>query len=247
MIRASGNDTTEASVDMRSGYWSPDPYMGHSLDASPHGQNQISGPNAIAAETWAPTVASAHSSHSFMNAGIREQARLLDGIAALETRHGSLAPDNAAGPSNPTANATAATPGRRIKWAFCKRNFRALLQKYITRREEHLSSRYTTKKYMEEDIKWAAKVRDLKAHILALEARIRDQEVTMDNLSDECQAYREAITALQNKSRVDAQELQQRDHQISRLFDRFEGGLMVSQREISWPGDRLLNGPEVRL
>ncbi|KFY66991.1 hypothetical protein V496_01821 [Pseudogymnoascus sp. VKM F-4515 (FW-2607)] len=107
--------------------------MGHGLDASPHGQNQISGPYAIAAETWAPTVASAHSSHSFMNAGIREQARLLDGIAALETRHGSLAPENAAGPSNPTANATAATPGRRIKWAFCKRNFRALLQKYITR------------------------------------------------------------------------------------------------------------------
>lgn len=197
--------------------------MGRSPDASPHGQSQIPGPYAGAAETWAPTVTSAHSSHAFMTAGIREQIRLLNGIAAIEIRQGTPEPVNAAGPSNLTANATVATPARRIKWAFCKRNFRALLQKYITRREKHLSSRYTIKKYMEEDIKWAAKVRDLDAHICALEACIRDQEATMDNLSDECQTYRKAITALHNKSRVDAQELQHRDHRISRLIDRLEG------------------------
>ncbi|OBT64091.1 hypothetical protein VE03_06270 [Pseudogymnoascus sp. 23342-1-I1] len=230
MSQASGYATTEAPIGRPSEYWPLDFYMDHSLGATSHGQNQIPGPSTTAAETWDSTSTPAHRSLTFMTADIQEQAHLLDGIAAIEARQGIPSPANAARPSNPTANATVAGPRRDIMWAFSRRNFRKLLRKYFACKEKVISSRYTTKAYMEEDIRWAVRVRDLEAHIRVLEAHIQDQETTMGSLNDECQEYWNEITDLQNLRQLD---LQHKDHQISSLLDRLTGTHSFAERNSS--------------
>ncbi|KFY22098.1 hypothetical protein V493_06867 [Pseudogymnoascus sp. VKM F-4281 (FW-2241)] len=146
----------------------------------------------------APVRTPALSSDAFMSAGIREQAYLIEGLVAIEARQRTAAPVNALSSSNPVAN---------IKWKFNKTNFRKLLKKHIACREKLVSLKWTAKECIEKIIQLSAKTQDLKAHIRRLEADIH-------NLNDECQAYRDALTASENMRRLDASELRHRDHII---------------------------------
>ena len=134
-----------------------------------------------------------------MSARIPEQTHLLKGLAEIEARLATAAPVNAAGSSNLTANATGAEPGTNIKWAFSESNFRKLLKKCFAYREKLISSRWTTKKYMEDDIQSTARIQDLEAHIRFLEEIIEDER----------QTHRD--------------ELRRKDRLIERLFDRLTG------------------------
>ncbi|KFY91544.1 hypothetical protein V500_04612 [Pseudogymnoascus sp. VKM F-4518 (FW-2643)] len=209
MNQASGNATTEAPEGRHAEYWPHHLYVNHSPSASPQGPSQIPGPYVSAAEAWEPARTPAHSSHAFMSARIPEQTHLLEGLAAIEARLATAAPVNAAGSSNLTTNATGAEPGTNIKWAFSERNFRKLLKKCIAYRENLVSSRWTTKKYIEEDIQSTARIQDLEEHIRFL-------KVTIGELNDERQRHRVELTALQNK-------LRRKDRLISRLLNRLTG------------------------
>ncbi|ELR07061.1 hypothetical protein VC83_09387 [Pseudogymnoascus destructans] len=223
MNQASRNASAEVSAGRSSGYGQPGLHTDRRVGLPPQGPSRIPGTYVSAAEARAPARTPAHSSRHFMSASIRGQAHLLEGIAAIDACKGTVAPVNAAGSSNRTGNATGAKPRTRIKWKLNKRNFRRLLKKSFYRREKLESARWTIKGYMEEDIQSAARILDLEASNRNLKARNRDLEATVDDINDECQAYQDKLTNLENMHQLDAEELRHKDHQILMLFDRLTG------------------------
>lgn len=219
MNRASANASAEVSARRSAGYGQPGLHTDQTVLLPPQSPSQIPGTYASAAEAWDPITTPAHSSSTFMSGGIQEQACLLKGIAAIEACEGTEAPVN--------ATATGAEHRTKIKWVFNKRNFCKLLRECFAYVEDLQSARWTIKTYMVENIKLDARNRDLKAHNRDLkaskrdlEARNRVQEVTMDILNDQCQAYREELMTLRSMRQLDAEMLRSNNHLISMLFDR---------------------------
>jgi hypothetical protein len=223
MNRASANASAEATAGRSAGFGQPGADTDRWVGLPPQGPSQIPGDYSSAAEAWDPARTPAQSSPDFMSAGIREQADLLEGIAAINASQETVAPVDAAGSSNSTSDATYAEPGINIKWVFNKRNFRKLLKKCFHRGEELESARWTIKGYMEGDTQSTARTWDLEAINRDLQARNRVLEATVDDLNDERQTSRDARMNLEDMHQLYAEELRRKDDLISSLLDRLTG------------------------
>lgn len=165
MNQASGNVTAEAPVDRHSRYWAPDLYINHSPSASLQGSSQIPEPDNSAAKSSTTT----HSSTaSITYDGMKEQARLLEGLQRMKNRiRKAKGPDAARAATSFIvapfgANVESST---HADWTFTEENYHKLLKTLHTRNEDIAGCRHTIKWYSRLADNMDDEIRDLEAHI----------------------------------------------------------------------------------